>query len=412
MMLFTRLCILAAAAVALFSGQAVAGTLALPAGHRSSEASVAVDPTDPNDVLVVARDESSGPGVGLRMWRSRDGGGTFRSAMLVNGRQGGLRADASDPVAVFDQLGRPAPAFLALRYGRSSWESRIMLGSRVVAAVKHGPPVPTLGRVFGPRVWYDKPWAAIDPRTGVAYVTWTERWETNKGPVEKVAVTSAPPGKAFPKPRILGDGSGSQPVIGPGSSVVVVWYQQPNLSPRARIVSSRSLDRGKTWSALSVIASRVNSQGEQPFPTVVRAGSGYVACWQQYATFPRERIACSRSQNGASWSRPGVVAQPPGAGDAAQAALAASPDGQLWLAFYRFDRRSTSVELWSSTSGVHTWRFRGVLARRAVPRGTRFLGDYQGLAVTGKWVIAAFVMPTRPSATRQVVDVERFATNG
>jgi hypothetical protein len=409
-----RLRILVAVAVSVApasSARAIAGTLALAPGHRSTEANVAVDPVNPNDILVVARDEDSGPLVGLRTWRSADGGRTFRDGMLVNGRLGGWRADGSDPVAVFDQVGRPAPAFLALRYGRSSWESRIMLGSRTVVAIQHGPPIPTLGSVFGPRVWYDKPWAAIDPSTGVAFVTWTERSETKSGPVEKVAVTSALPGRSFSRPRILGDGSGAQPVIGSGASVVVVWYRQPNLNPRAQILSSRSRDRGKTWSRPTIIASGVNARGDPPFPTVVRAGAGNVACWQQYGTWPHERIACSRSPNGVSWSKSRVVVQPPAAGEAAQPALAASPDGQVWLAFYRFDTHSTSVELWSSTAGADTWRRRGVLMRRAVSRGTRFLGDYEGLAATRDWVIAAFVMPTQPSAIRQVVEVSRFSTH-
>ena len=396
-------------AAAVWCGSAAALTLSLPAGHRSTEANVAIDPTDPSDVLVVARDQDQSPLMGLRMWRSHDGGRTFHGRMLVDQRLGGVRADASDPVALFDQLGRPAPAFLALRYGRSTWETRIILGRRIAVQSTYGRPFPTLGEGFGTRRWYDKPWATIDPHNGRAYVTWTNRSATNTGPVEKVAVTSAPAGTAFPKAHVLGNGSGSQPVIGPGSAVVLVWYYTPNLGTHAQILSSRSLDRGRSWSRPTVIANGVNARGDAPFPTVVRTGSEYVACWQQYAAWPRERIACSRSKNGASWSRPRVVAQPSGAGDAAQPALATSPDGRLWLAFYRFDRGSTRVELWSSTAATDRWLRRGVLLRRSVPRsGSDFLGDYEGLAATGDSVIAAFVMPTRAHTFRQVVEVARF----
>jgi hypothetical protein len=194
--------------------------------------------------------------------------------------------------------------------------------------------------------------------------------------------------------------------------VIMVWYQQPNLSQYARVLSSRSLDRGGSWSAPTVIATHVKARGDPPLPTVARVGSGFVACWQQYADYPRERIACSRSPNGAAWSRPRVVAQPHGAVDAAQPGLTASPDGRLWLAFYRFDSRSTAVEVWSSDPGTDAWTSRGVLMRRAVPRsGSDFLGDYQGLAATRDWVIAAFVMPVRAHAFRQVVEVTRFSTD-
>jgi hypothetical protein len=82
---------------------------------------------------------------------------------------------------------------------------------------------------------------------------------------------------------------------------------------------------------------------------------------------------------------PGVVAQPPRAGDAARPALAAGPDGRLSLAFYRHGRRSTSVELWSARSAAAPWRPRGVLLRAPVP-GSKldFLGDYQGLAYAAR----------------------------
>jgi hypothetical protein len=401
-----RLLLASLSALLTASAPAAAGVLRLPAGHRSTEAHVAVDPTDPNDVLVVARDEERGRRVGLRMWRSHDGGRSFRGGMLVDRRLEGAPADASDPVALFDHRGQPAPAFLALRYGQSTWETRIMLGDRVVVRAVYGPPFPTLGEGFGTRTWYDKPWAAIDPRDGLAHVTWTENGSTATGPLQSVAVASAPPGAGFPAAHVLGAGSGAQPVLGRGSTVLVVWYRQPNLSQRARILSSRSLDRGRTWSAPAVVARRVNSPGDPPFPTVARTSAGFTACWQQYTTRRREQIACARSRDGIAWSRPALVGRGRGGGDAAQPALAAGPHGTLWLAFYRFGRRSTSVELWSARGGDSRWRFRSVLMRRRVPRsGSYFLGDYEGLATSRKAVVAAFTMPVRNHGFRQVVEV-------
>lgn len=391
-------------ATATRSGAAV--TLPLPAGHRSTEANIALDPTDPSDVLVVARDEDRGRLVGLRMWRSRDGGHSFRGGMLVPRRIDGRPANASDPVALYDAQGRPAPAFLALRYGRSTWQTRIMLGSRTVISAEYGPPFPTFNEP-SPHAWYDKPWAAFDPRDGRAYVTWTER-SMETGPVEDVDVASTLPGRPFSNARVLGPGSGSVPVLGRGSTVLVVWYHVPNLSTRARILSARSTDHGQTWAPPHVVARGVNARRYSPFPAVVWAGSRFVACWQEHTVFPRERIACSHSWDGLAWSPPRVVAQPRGAGDADQPALATSPDGRIWLAFYRFDHGSTSVELWSSTTGTR-WRKRAVLMRRPIPRsGSSFLGDYQGLVATGKWVIAAFTMPVRAGGFRQVVQVSRF----
>lgn len=381
-------------------------TLPLPAGHRSTEANIAVNPADPNDVLVVARDEDQGRLIGLRMWRSHDGGHSFFGGMLVPRSLDGWPANASDPVALFDNRGQPAPAFLALRYGPSTWQTRIMLGRRSVISAEYGPPFPTFAEPSS-HTWYDKPWAAFNPRDGRAYVSWTERG-TAHGPLEDVYVASALPGSQFSKARRLGPGSGSVPVIGRGSTVLIVWYDVPNLSTRGRILSSVSTDHGQTWSRPDVVAGGVNARGYSPFPTVVRAGSGFVACWQENTVFPRERIACSHSPNGHAWSSPRIVAQPPGAGDGDQPALAASPDGRLWLAFYRFEHRSTSVELWSSCTG-NTWRQRAVLMHRPVPRsGSSFLGDYEGLAATDKSVLAAFTMPVRAGAFRQVVQVSRF----
>jgi hypothetical protein len=191
--------------------------------------------------------------------------------------------------------------------------------------------------------------------------------------------------------------------------VLVVWYQRPNLGRRARILSARSLDRGGSWSSPAVVATRVPTRGDPPFPTVVRAGGGFVACGQQQPPGRPGQVTCSRSPDGGAWSRPRTVGRPEGAGEAAQPALAAAPDGRLWLAFYRFDRRSTTVELWGSR-GRTAWRRRAVLMRRAVPRsGSYFLGDYQGLAATRRHVIAAFTMPVRAHAVRQEDEDARYA---
>jgi BNR repeat protein len=230
--------------------------------------------------------------------------------------------------------------------------------------------------------------------------------------VENVEVATALPGKRFSKAHVLGPGGGSVPVTGRGSTLVLVWYHVPNLSTQARMLSSRSTNDGRTWSRPHVMASGVNARLYAPFPAVVWTGSRFVVCWQENTVFPRERIACSHSSNGLSWSRPRIVAQPRGAGDADQPALATSPNGRVWLAFYRSDHGATSVELWSSRKG-DTWRERAVLMSRAVPRsGSFFLGDYQGLIANGKWVLAAFTMPVRAGTFRQVVQISRFPATG
>src|SRR5690242_1029341 len=72
---------------------AAATILPLPAGHRSTEASVAVDPGNPHGVLVVARDEKRARRVGIRMWRSTNGGRSFRTRMLVDRRLDGAPAE-------------------------------------------------------------------------------------------------------------------------------------------------------------------------------------------------------------------------------------------------------------------------------------------------------------------------------
>ena len=379
-----------------------ARTLPLPAGHRSTEAHIAVDPSDPRDVLVVARDEDRTRFVALRRWRSRDGGRSFRMGMLVDKRLDGSAADASDPVALFDHRGAPAPAFLALRYGTSTWQTRIMLGDRIVVSDDHGPPLPSLGEGFGTRRWHDKPWAVVDPADGLALVAWTMRENTEIAPVEHVVVARALPGSPFGEPQVVGTGNGAQPLLGPGSNAVLVWYEAPNLAGTARVLGARSLDRGATWSAPTVIAEEIAVRGDPPFPTVVRSGSGYTACWQQFPARRRGRIACARSTDGSAWTTPELI----GPAGAAQPALATTPDGRLWLAFYRYRSASTAVELWVSGTGGRAWRRRSTLMRRRVrPYSWYFLGDYQGLAASGNRVVAAFVMPVRPHGFRQEVVV-------
>jgi hypothetical protein len=89
------------------------------------------------------------------MWRSHDGGRAFKAGMLLGRSLDGAPADGSDAVALFDNLGHSSPAFLALRWGKSNWQTRIMLDARTVIRARYGPPMPTLGNIYGPRKWYE-----------------------------------------------------------------------------------------------------------------------------------------------------------------------------------------------------------------------------------------------------------------
>jgi hypothetical protein len=390
----------AVVAIALSSavvGSASAADLVRPvtilSGHRPCEANLAVDPRDPRDLDVVARDESRDGLVRLRAWRSLDGGRRFRASWIVDGRVAGDRGEASDPVAVYDNKGAPAPAYLALRYGPTTWDSRIVFGTRPVIVSEHAPPFPTLSEDLGTRPWHDKPWATVDRRDGRAYVAWTQRDDTDTMPVAHIMVASALTGEQFGEPvAVARGGTGAQLAVRPDGTVVVAWVDKPNLSTQGRIRAARSTDHGATWSAPATVAA-ISIEDELSLPTLATDARGRLAlCWQEARRIGAGRVACSRSTDGRAWSRrryvtPAVSRQP---------AVAATGNGRFWLLVYRYEPDRTRVELWRSCDAARHWRRAAVLARRPFGQSPIFIGDYQGLAATARTVYAAFVLPRRP----------------
>lgn len=382
---------------------APAVTLPLPRGHDASEAHVAVSPTDPSDVLVVARDTVRGGLVHIQSWRSRDGGATFVRRALVAGRLGGVPADGSDPVAAFDRRGRPAPLFLAFRYGRDWWETQLRLGGRVAVGRRHPPPLPGgLGEIPAGRTWNDKPWVALDPRTGTRHIAWILMHTGARSLSARLAAGRVPAGARRVRGRRILDqaAQGPQILVAPDGAVHLAWLRgaDPTDGLRPEIRHARSLDGGRTWTRPRTVA-RVHVRDEPPLPTLAVDGERrLLLCWQEALRPAGGRVACARSAHGGSWDRKRFVApRTPGAAEL-QPAVAGTGSGRFFLMLYRMTRSSIRVVLLRSDDGGESWDEAATLATRSFGReDLLFIGDYQGLVVSPLGTVhAAFVLPARP----------------
>jgi len=196
----------------------------------------------------------------------------------------------------------------------------------------------------------------------------------------------------------------------------------------ATLRAMRSADRGVTWSAPVTIAEHRGIGTRDPdtgaairdgaiVPSIAAGPGGVLwVAWQdaRYSGGVRDAIALSRSNDGArSWSAPVAVNRDPAVA-AFTPVLAVHPDGRI--ALMHFDLRSNTADpgtlladLWllSSRDGA-VWA-ETALARRvdiAIAPATgngAFLGDYQGLAASGRVLVPLVALPGPDTANRSEV---------
>jgi hypothetical protein len=214
-------------------------------------------------------------------------------------------------------------------------------------------------------------------------------------------------------------------VVLPNGTLVTVFARAEFATGVGKIYATRSLDRGRTWTApVELLAAPIETffdpeTGEElPQPqfenvAVAPDGTVYVTVEANSSASTGE-IAVSRSQDGgASWTRvtsPGVGAY------AFEPAIAVNSRGTVGITWYdlRNDRPGDAAltgDVWfaSSRDGGSSWQETHVAGPTDLRTGAlarqNYVGEYQGVAAIGRRGFAAIFTLAAPFATDGPTDV-------
>ncbi|HVF98690.1 MAG TPA: sialidase family protein, partial [Chloroflexia bacterium] len=235
------------------------------------EPTLAVDPTNPNNVLVAAKDWRTGP---KQVWyyRSTDGGRTWLDGHADTGAS--ELPNASDPVLAFDATGTAYLAYIGYN------QNDLTVGGIFVARSTNAGQSwekPVLVAANDALTFHDKEWIAVDrsnnPATrGTIYVSWTLFKTINprseRGDI--VVSRSTDGGKSYSTPvraslPAQDETQGSFPAIGPNGELYVLYYSDSGGSGAdggQGLFIAKSTDGGASFA----VATRVSSVSRPPSP--------------------------------------------------------------------------------------------------------------------------------------------------
>ena len=384
----------------------------------SQETSVAVNPTNPQNVLVAWIQD--GRATDLVM-ASCDGGRTF-SRILVPALSyctGGAIKVASDPGVYFSADGRVAYFSAIVVNFTSPTDPESAATSMVVSQSVDGGfswSVPTVIQPLTGDFW-DLPNLTPDPRQPkTAYFYYVHRAGSDFFTGYSLISTTTDGGRTWSTPRILYNpktpeefpARGKILVNRDGSLLNVFALISADTNPDPNAVRSlptqelalRSVDGGKTWSQPITIGTTggrdihdpVTGQGMNIYDTfpaeaVAPNGDVYVTWSQPGAT--SSRVVVARSQNGGrTWSSHYLGVD----GQASLPTIGVAGDGTVAVTYYKSSGASsngfwpTQVILASSRNQGRSWSSQPIggqfnlLSAGSNARPCCFVGDYEGMA--------------------------------
>ncbi|WP_147332050.1 sialidase family protein [Geodermatophilus marinus] len=421
---------------------------------------VAVDPTDPSNVIGVYQQDrwSDGAARGLVASRSADGGRTWTESYAAFSECSGgdpVYDRATDPWVTFDAAGDAYQISLSISADQAT--SAILVSKSTDQGATWGPPV-TLVRDDTLDRFNDKESITGDPtRPGHVYAVW-----------DRVTSPLGLPGRPFDLPSVLRHGVplfsrttdggqtwstptamtggllgtvGNQIAVLPNGTLVDVFfgYRRAGLLPTPNslfIGVVVSTDAGESWSRpipISDYVPAVSCDGEQvcdpDSADPVRAGTNLPdiavdpATGRVYVVWADARfsgggttdVVLSSSDDGTNWSTPVKVNQTPTPVAAFNATVDVSSDGTVGVLYYDFRENTpapplpTTVLLAHSHDAGATWTEQRLaepfdMQNAPVARGL-FLGDYQGLDNIGRDFLAFFSRTGAADDTADVVSV-------
>jgi hypothetical protein len=411
------------------------------------EPQVAVNPTDPNNVLGVFQEDrwSDGGAHGLLAAVSMNGGQSYANDWAEFSACSDKPETpffehlprATDPWVSFDKAGRAYQVGLPIVDGSLTGESAITVSTSSNKGVDWSNPV-DVTRDSDPNglVFNDKQSITANPyRAGHAYVTWIQ----GNLPGENISfdklvhafsyrglpmISRTTDGGAHwsaPKPMTNANeyAQGNQIVVLPNGTLVdvqAVLFKgsgvQHNLNG-VHMAVMRSNDDGVHWSApseigkIGTVAATADDQplrvGDYlPDIAVDPASGDLFVTWADGVGGPTNKIVMSRSSDGGQhWTAPKIISEHPAA-QSFNHAITVANDGELVALYYDTARNAdgpadgipTDVYIRHSGDRGATWSAPQTvksfdLSKAPVARGY-FVGDYQGLEARGAKGLIAF----------------------
>jgi hypothetical protein len=400
-----------------------------------AEPYLAVDPGDPNRLLALYQEDrfpSIGGARALTYALSTDGGRHWHEGLLPNltVASGGAFDRASDPWVAFGTGGQVYSSGLA-------FDENDPQGGIFVSASSDGGATwanPVQAHAQSNAAIDDKDALAVDtnphsPYFGRVYVGWDISPNDPTQSQTLVMAHSSDNGATYSAPATIFDQGGNIgiiPLVGPGGIVHAVWLHYTGAVLTAGSIEiSSSTDGGDTWSppvkVADVFAAPVPSSrtGDGlPSAALDPATGNVFVVWQDDRFTPgANQILLAASADGMSgWTSPRRISDGPNNVPNFTPAVAVNGLGQVGVAYYSFRNSPRGsfflVDEYLTVGGPGGRPFsRG---RResfsssdnraaAIADGLFFLGDYQGLAASGRnflplWVATFATSPIDPPA--------------
>lgn len=430
------------------------------------EPQVAVNPTNPNEIVGVAQQDRwpDGGARGLSSWRSLDGGVSWSRLPDVewSACQGGPArfSRVTDPWVSYDQAGNLY--FIGLLIGTTDPAPSAISVTSFDRATQAWRAPQIIQEDAGDRlIFNDKVSITGDPtRAGYAYATWRRENHPSDGHSTHPPVALRPPvsgepmfsrttdgGQTWSTPVPMGGTSltflqGNQIAVAPDGTLYNVAFDDLGFlrSGQSNMIIMRSRDAGLHWSAPVSIAPLTFSQlvvpddgtpirSEEVLPDIAidpANGDIYVAWADALGTDVYKVVLAKSTDGGRHWSGPTVVSAGGPSVQSYDHSIDVTDNGTVVLTYYD-DRNNVlgdgiaTTDVWvrHSHDGTQTWEpeqhlhgpFNHYTAPMSfespgIPRGL-FLGDYMGLeTISGDNTIAFFASTNNDGADVRAIRLQ------
>lgn len=411
-----------------------------PEANAPNEVAVAINPTDPTNIIGVA--QSFGMGATNGRYVTKDGGATWKPVPAANPK----RLTQGDDAVCFSADGSAHHTYIAFdgifQPNPRRAHTAIMMTSSRDGGLTWEDPVPVVEHINSAQPMEDKPWPVADSAKdskykGRLYVAWT-RFDVygSRSPEHRSHIyvaRSEDSGKAFRAPVRISDKpgdcvdsdntlEGAVPAVGPNGEVYVVWSGPDGL------VFDKSLDGGVTWGkdkniqatpgGWDITVAGAGRANGMPV-TVVDLSDGpnrgtIHVTWTDERNGDHDVFTMASKDGGDTWSAPVRVNDDPVANKKDQffTWMAVDPvDGSVNVMFY--DRRDldgtkTAVTLARSVDGGKSFRNTRLPLEPFEFLGGAFFGDYSGIAAYAGRVVPIFPHYTAPRRLAISVGLVRF----